>query len=136
MVSRRRSTVVVVVLASLAGLVFAGSALAAGSNNPVIQDCLEHPGGLTGHYTVAALRHALQVMSPDTQEYTSCPDVINRALLAAISGHGTGPPSSGGGGSGSFMPTPVIVVLVVLVLAAVTFAAIAIRRRRAGPEHP
>lgn len=128
---RQRSKVTLLVVACIGCLVCAGSALAATSNNPVIQDCLQHPGGLTGHYTVAELRHALAVMSPETQEYTSCPDVINRALLAAIGGH-AGDAGGGGGGSGSFLPTPVIIVLVVLVLAAVTFGAFAIRRRRDG----
>lgn len=104
-------------------------AVASGAANPVIADCLAHPGGLTGHYTVAELKHALQVMPAETKEYTSCPDVINRALLAALS---TGSGTSGGSssGSGSFLPTPVIIVLVVLVLAAITFGAIAIRRRQ------
>lgn len=99
-----------------------------GSSNAVISDCLGHPGGLTGSYTVGQLRLALQVMPAETKEYTSCPDVINRALLTAI---GTiGPARRGGGnGSGSFLPTPVIVVLVLLALGSITFAAISIRRR-------
>lgn len=113
-----------------APLYAAGPALAA-SSNPVLADCAAHPGGLTGHYTVAQLRHALQVMSAETKEYTSCPDVINRALLAAL-GSGTSAAGGTGGGSGSVLPTPLIVVLVVLALAAVTFGAIAIRRRRGG----
>jgi hypothetical protein len=106
------------------------SALAASGQNPIITDCLEHPSGLTGHYTVAQLTHALETMSPETKEYTSCPDVIARARLAAIAHGGTFTGSSGG--SSSFLPTPVIVILVLLVLAAVTFGAIAIRRRRQG----
>lgn len=106
------------------------SALAASGQNPIITDCLQHPSGLTGHYTVAQLTHALETMSPETKEYTSCPDVIARARLAAIAHGGTFTGSSGG--SSSFLPTPVIVILVLLVLAAVTFGAIAIRRRRQG----
>jgi hypothetical protein len=101
----------------------------AASTNPVITDCLAHPGGLEGHYSVAQIRHALQVMSPETREYTSCPDVLNRALLAALGSGNTGGGSSSGGG-GSFLPTPLIIVLVVLILAAVTFGAVAIRRRQ------
>ena len=106
------------------------SALAASGQNPIITDCLQHPSGLTGHYTVAQLTHALETMSPETKEYTSCPDVIARARLVAIAHGGTFTGSSGG--SSSFLPTPVIVILVLLVLAAVTFGAIAIRRRRQG----
>lgn len=108
----------------------AGPAAAASAANPVIQDCLHHPGGLTGSYTVAQLRQALAVMPAETKEYTSCSDVINRALLSAI---GRGHHAAGvttGGGSGSVLPTPVIVIVVVLVLAAVTFGAVAVRRRR------
>jgi hypothetical protein len=114
---------------ALPALATGTQAAAAASTNPVIADCLAHPGGLTGNYSVAQIRHALQVMSPETREYTSCPDVLNRALLAAL-GTGTGGGGSSGGGSGSFLPTPVIIVLVVLILAAVTFGALAIRRRR------
>lgn len=126
---RRRITVALVAAATtLAACSLAGvPALAAGSQNPIITDCLQHPSGLTGHYTVAQLTHALETMSPETKEYTSCPDVIARARLAAISHGGTFTGSSGG--SSSFLPTPVIIILVLLVLAAVTFGAIAIRRR-------
>jgi hypothetical protein len=105
-------------------------ALAASGQNPIITDCLQHPSGLTGHYTVAQLTQALETMSPETKEYTSCPDVIARARLAAIAHGGTF--TGSGGGSGAFLPTPVIIVLVLLILTAVTFGAIAIRRRREG----
>jgi hypothetical protein len=114
-----------------AGVLSAGPALASDASNPVITDCLAHRAGLTGQYTVSQLNHALQVMSAETKEYTNCPDVINRALLAAA-GHGG--KSGGGGGGGSFLPTPVIIILVVLVLAAVIFGAVAARRRR-DPDH-
>lgn len=119
-------------LSALAACTFAPSPAAAlGSPNPVIADCLAHPGGLTGSYSVQQLRHALQVMPSETKEYTSCSDVINRALLGAIGRErGSRAAAGTGGGSGSVLPTPVVIVLVVLVLAAVTFAAVAIRRRR------
>jgi hypothetical protein len=137
---RRLSTIVLLAGAcALPGsLTAAPAAAAAGSSNPVIADCLSHPGGLQGHYTVAELKHALEVMSAETKEYTSCPDVIDRALLAALGSGGSGGGTSTGGGSGgSFLPTPVIIVLVVLVLAAVTFGALAIRRGRGpGPDDP
>jgi hypothetical protein len=118
-------------LALVAGLILAGPgvALAVQSGNAVIQDCLSHAGGLTGHYTVAQLNHALQVMPAETREYTSCPDVINRARLAALHGLSSG----GSGGSSSFLPTPVLIILIIVLLAAVTVTAIAVRRRRQQP---
>jgi hypothetical protein len=129
-ISRHRlKLALVAALAALAACSLgAVPARAAGGQNPIITDCLQHPSGLTGHYTVSQLTQALVTMSPETKEYTSCPDVIARARLAAIAAGGTFTGSSGG--SGSFLPTPVIVILVLLVLVAVTFGAIAIRRRR------
>jgi hypothetical protein len=129
---RRNATIplLAAVCALAASLYGPGAALAATPQNPVLADCGAHPGGLVGNYTVQQLRHALQIMPPETREYTSCPDVVNRALLAALGKPTSGGSSSGGGGSGSFLPTPVIVVLVVLALAAITFGALAIRRRQ------
>jgi hypothetical protein len=105
-----------------------GTALAKSkpTSNPVIVDCLQHPGGLIGHYTTTQLNHALQVMPAETKEYTDCPDVINRARLASL---GKLPGGGGTGGSGSFLPTPVLIILIVAVLVAVTLGAIAVRRR-------
>ncbi|HET9102386.1 MAG TPA: hypothetical protein VFN55_03455 [Solirubrobacteraceae bacterium] len=111
-----------------AGLVIAAPAVAA--QNPIVQDCLAHRSGLTGHYTVAALRHALKVMPQYTQEYTSCPDVINRALLAALKVKG----GSGSGGSGAFLPVPLLIVIAVIVIAAGGFLAQAARNRRRGGD--
>lgn len=102
------------------------------TSNPVIMDCLQHPAGLTGHYTVGQLNQALRVMPAETKEYTNCPDVINRARLAALGKL----PGSGTGSSGSFLPTPVLIILILLVLAAVTLGAIAVRRRRGGQAGP
>ncbi len=123
----RRHAKLAVLAVLVAGVLGAGPALAKNGANAVITDCLSHRAGLTGHYTVSQLNHALQVMPAETKEYTSCPDVINRALLAAVGHGGNG---GGGGGGGSFLPTPVLIILVVLVLAGVTFGALAARRRR------
>jgi len=125
-------------VAALAAFTFAAqSAVATSSSNPVIADCLSHPGGLTGNYTVKQLQQALQVMPAEVKEYTNCSDVINRALLAAVGKPG-GHSGGTGGGSGSFLPTPVIIILVVLILGAVTFGAMAVRRRQGeaggGPD--
>ena len=99
--SRRRS--LIALLAAAFVLMAAGPVLAASSANPVIADCLAHPGGLTGHYTVAQLKTALQVMPAETKEYTSCPDVINRALLAAVGTKGTGTAGSSSDTSGRLL---------------------------------
>jgi hypothetical protein len=128
----RQLTTLLGALALLCAGPLAGSALAVSSSNPVIQDCLQHPGGLTRHYTVAQLNRALQVMPTETKEYTNCPDVINRARLADLGKL----PGGGGGGGSSFLPTPVLIVLIVLILAAVSFGAVAVRRRRAGGSGP
>jgi hypothetical protein len=93
---------------------------------PAVADCNTH-ASLTRHYTVAQLRSALATMPADIKEYTNCPDVIQRALLAQI-GTDSGSGGSGSGG-GSFLPTPLIVVLVLLVLAGGGFALYAWRQR-------
>jgi hypothetical protein len=107
------------------------------SQTQVVADCNSH-GHLTQTYTVAALKNALSTMSADVKEYTDCYDVIQRALLAQLSGSHQNGNGSGSGSGGSFLPTPLIVVLVLLALGAVTFGAVAIRRRGSGgpPEGP
>ena len=100
------------------------SAIAAGVSPPVA-DCSAH-GTLTRHYSASELQNALATMPTDVKEYTSCPDVIQRALLAQL-----GSVSGGGGGGGSsFLPGWVIAVLVVLVLAGAAAGAMAVRNRR------
>ncbi len=127
---RRTSWVRLAILGCLVPL--AATALSAvpasAATNPALVDCNAH-GTLTGSYSISQLRQALSAMSPATKEYTSCPDAINRALAAAVSGGNTGS-GTGASGSGSFLPTPVIIILVLLILAAITFGAVAVRRRR------
>lgn len=91
-------------------------------------DCNSH-GRLTQHYSVAELHTALSGMPADEKEYTNCYDVIQRQLLAQVSGTHSGTDSSQSGSSGSFLPTPVIVAIVVLALGGATLGAFAIRRR-------
>src|SRR5215831_6337544 len=107
MITRRWSTILLLacVCALAASLTAAAAVGASGSSNPVIADCLSHPGGLEGHYTIAELKHALEVMSAETKEYTSCPDVIDRALLAALGSGGASGTGTGGGSGGSLLPT-------------------------------
>jgi hypothetical protein len=124
--ARAAVTLLAVAATLAAGACAAVPAFAA--TNPVLTDCNAH-GALTKSYSIAQLRQALATMSASTKEYTSCPDVINRAIAAAVAS-GTTHGGTGASGSGSFLPTPVIVILVLLVLAGVTFGAVAVRRRR------
>jgi hypothetical protein len=95
-------------------------------------------GALTHHYSAAVLQHALATMPADIKEYTDCYDVIQRALLAQVSGrHAGGSNRDSGGSGGTFLPTPVIVVIVVLAVAAASFGFLALRRRGAAePRNP
>ncbi len=119
--------VLLVAVAALAGSGL-GAVPALGATNPVLVDCPHGP--LTKSYSISQLRQALATMDPATREYTSCPDVINQALAAAVADGKTGT-GTGGSGSSSFLPTPVIIIIVLLILAAITFGAVAVRRRRA-----
>jgi hypothetical protein len=127
----RRIHALIVLLGAVSALglgIRAAPVAIAASPNPVITDCNDN-GRLTKTYTEAQLKLALSTLPPEIKQYTNCLDVINRALLAALSvttGTGTG----GGGSGGSFLPTPVIVVIVLLALAGATFGALAVRRRR------
>lgn len=110
-------------LAVFGGGVLTGSAAAAGLSPPVA-DCYAHDQ-LTRSYSVPELQHALATMPVEIAEYTSCHDVIQRALLAKL-----GKLKSGSGGSGgSFLPTWLLVVLIVLVLGGLAFGVVAVRNR-------
>jgi hypothetical protein len=119
-----------VVALAVAGLGTGAPAALGAGGNAIINDC-QSTGKLSHSYTLAELRHALAVMPASVKQYTSCYDVITQGILTVRSGKKTGPT---GGSGGSFLPTPVIIILVVLILAAVTFGALAIRRRRMGPD--
>ena len=120
----RRSSLVAAVLAG--ALLCASPAFSA--QDPVIADCIANQQ-VTGTYTLAQLRHALNTLSPTTKEYTNCYDAINRAIAAKVGGGGNGSSNSSGG---SFLPTPLIIVLVVLVLVAGGYGVLAWRRREAS----
>lgn len=115
-------------LGALYGAVLPSTAGAAGIPAPDA-DCSLH-GALTHHYSVAELNNALAKMPTDEQEYTNCPNVIRRALQAAI---GPIKPGGSGGGGGSFLPAWVIAVLVVVLLGGAGTGAIALRNRRRSP---
>jgi hypothetical protein len=122
----RRLTTLVAITCALAAVV---PGVGAAATPAADRDCNAH-GGLTQHYSAAQLRTALSEMPADEQEYTNCYDVIQRQLLAQISGShtsGTGAPQPQS--DSSFLPTPVIVAIVVLALGGATLGAVAIRRR-------
>lgn len=128
MLSRRTAALLVTVAVAVLAT---GAAVAhAGTTSQILSECTS--GQLSQHFSVAALRKALSALPASTQEYTSCSDVIQSAILQDIR---TGDRGSGGSGSGggSFLPTPVIVILALLILAALAFGALAVRRRRGGP---
>jgi hypothetical protein len=55
-----------------------------------------------GHYTQAQYRKALDQLATDSDEYTDCRNVLERARLAALgAGKNNGSGKSGGGGSGT-----------------------------------
>jgi hypothetical protein len=95
------------------------------ATDPAVVDCTTH-NALTKHYGVAQLQHALATMSAEVKEYTSCGDVIQRALDSELGGLHVS--SGGGSGGGSFLPVPVIIVLVVLLLGGAGYGAVLLRR--------
>lgn len=101
---------------------------AAASNvSQILQDCPS--GTLSRDYSVADLQAALRSLPTTRAEYTSCADLLNRAITAKIAGQTAAPAPATAGAGGSFLPTPVIVILVVLVLVAAGFGVQALRRR-------
>lgn len=112
------------VCALLLGAAMAGSALAA--PDPATVDCTTH-NRLTRQYSAPELQHALATLSAEVKEYTSCPDVLQRALDARLSGiHLNGGSGSSGG---AFFPAPVLVMLIGLLLVGAAFGALHLRRR-------
>jgi hypothetical protein len=123
------------VLIAAAAIVALSAAPSYGSQSQVLTDCSQ-TGALNHTYTLSDLRGALAVMPTAMREYTNCPDVIQRALLAKL-GTPTGKQADTNGGSGgSFLPTPVIIILVVLAAATAGYAVMAVRRRGEGDGEP
>ena len=79
----------------------------------VVNDWLQHQPNVAGSYPIPCYTQAIQHLDsyPDIQQYSSAPDDIHRALLAAIrnnrgdggnsGGSSVGPSSSSGGGTPS-----------------------------------
>jgi len=121
----RVTIVTLCALGALYGAALPASVRAAGIPAPDA-DCSQH-GQLTRHYSAAQLRVALAKMPADIAEYTNCPDVIRRALVAQV---GTSLKGGSGDSGGSFLPGWVIAVLIVVLLAAAGTGAVALRNRR------
>jgi hypothetical protein len=115
-----RKTLKLLVLMTLLVAGTAGSASAAGS--PAVTDCNAH-GQLTQHYSVAQLHTALATMPAD---------MIQRQLLAQVSGTHVADVKSPASSGSSFLPTPVIIALAVVVLGGGALAGVAIQRRSGG----
>jgi hypothetical protein len=106
----------IILPALLATLLLAPPARA--DDTKIIRDCAVDDV-LDGHYSTAELRSARAHLPTDVDEYSSCRDVLSRAIAAATQssgpsgggsgapGSGGGSPSSGGGGGGSAPSAPV-----------------------------
>lgn len=75
-----------------------------GANKLLIDACRDEK--VDGHYTQAQYKKALEELPADSDQYTACREVIDRARLAALSGAGAkkkagGGAVTGGGGTGS-----------------------------------
>jgi hypothetical protein len=101
----RIPTLLIAFVLAAAG-VLPGVAVASSASDRIIRDCeTSSTGLLTGHYTKAQLRQALNSMQGDVSEYSGCADAIRQALLASETHHGAGGGGSGpGGGGGSTAP--------------------------------
>ncbi len=91
---RRLLTTSVLVLC----LVAPAAASADSATNKLLRDACndEH---VDGHYTQAQYKKALDELPADSDEYTACRDVIERARLAALSAGKHNTTSNGGGGT-------------------------------------
>jgi hypothetical protein len=83
-------------------------------------------GHLSGSYTVGELQQALNVMPATVSQYTSCPDVVQSAIVRTQRHQGAGATVSS---HGTFLPLPVIAVLAVLLGTAGVLGVMALRRR-------
>ena len=84
-----RSMPRMVLIAVLAVLVAAPTALANPTRNKILREC--QSGSLSGDYTAREIRDARSNIPDDVDQYTDCRDVLSRALLDL---------AGGGGGSG------------------------------------
>lgn len=129
--SGRRRPAAAVVLLCVAALVAAAPGGALGAVRPaaspvqqIFNQCAS--GHLSGSYTVGELQQALSVMPATVSQYTSCPDVVQTAIVATQ--HHRGAQATVQGHS-TFLPLPLIAVLAALVGTAGVLGVMALRRR-------
>jgi hypothetical protein len=83
----------------LAVLVGAPTAFADSTRTKILQECQD--GRLTGSYTSAQIRDALEHIPDDVDQYSDCRDVLRRALLNQASNSGDHGNNGGGGAGGT-----------------------------------
>lgn len=125
-----RGSASLAMLACLAVIVLpATDALGASrASSQSVQAILEQcpSGQLSGHYTLAQLQQAQSIMPAYTRQYTSCPDVVQEAIIGTQHHRGN---AAAIHPSGSFLPTPIIAVLLVLIVGAGALGCLELRRR-------
>src|SRR3954466_9680643 len=84
----------------------AAHALAADNPSALLVDACRDEK-VDGTYSQRTYKRALQQLPADSDQYTACRDVINRARLAALNNRGSsgGGGGNGGGGSGTSAPS-------------------------------
>jgi hypothetical protein len=122
----RRAHLALALLAATVALLALGASTAPAANDratgtcwkDVVNDWLQHQPNVAGSYPIPCYTQAIQHLDsyPDIQQYSSAPDDIHRALLAAIrnnrgdggnsGGSSVGPSSSSGGGTPSSSRKP------------------------------
>jgi hypothetical protein len=83
-------------------------------------------GHLSGSYTVGQLQQALSVMPATVSQYTSCPDVVQTAIVDTRHHRGA---SGAIDAHGAFLPLPLVAIVAALVAAAGVLGVMALRRR-------
>src|ERR671939_937356 len=78
----------------------AGRALAADNASDLLIDACRDEK-VDGTYSQATYRRALDELPADSDQYTACRDVINRARPAAPTNRGSGGGNGGGGSAGA-----------------------------------
>ncbi len=121
---RRRLTAVVVGLAVVLVAASQGAQAATSPVQAIFNQCAS--GHLSGNYTVEQLQQALSVMPAAVSQYTSCPDVVQSAIIRT---RHDGGPDAAIRSSGAFLPLPVIAILAALIATAGVLGVMALRRR-------
>lgn len=71
------------------------------TDDRIVADCQHSAtGAVTGSYTRAQLKHALNNLPGDVAEYSGCYDAIKQAMTASAAGGGDGDGTGSGGGTG------------------------------------